>query len=606
MAPQTMARHSGPNMDPDLGPDRNVPLMSDIRRPQQSLLSRTSWAVKRALKQAEARVLAPAVIASGPHPIRLIAVPKDRWDGDTEIGAGILAGRFVKAGQVLKGSETGTVVTDRWTPEALWRAPHSDGWRHWLHGFSWLRDLATVTDRTAARRLAEAHIKAWAGHFDRWPSPAWEPALIGRRVLSWMTCAPLILASNDHVYRSRVLNSLARQARFLSLGVKTMEPGRDRITALVALTASGLLLPQGEARSRQGLSLLALDLHHVVLGDGGFITRSPADLLAVFQDLLLLEAVYAALNEQPAEAVTRALDRIAPALKAVLHGDGRLAQFNGSDSMQGLPQAGLGEPYGAMAAHDNGVYSGFHRLHRGPMSIIVDAGPPPRGADSRDHHAGTASFEMSLERERVVVNCGSTRALPDPDGLAATLGLGTGGDLNKTTRATAAHSTLIINDTHSSQLLSNGQLGDGPTLVQTERQDGDDGALLVDVSHDGYGRRYGLTHRRRFFLSADGVDFRGEDTLEALETGRRRTLPYDLRFHLHPDITARFLGADEGVQLRLSSGRLVRFIAVGGKITLEDSLYFGIPAMPRPAKQIVLSGRMSGDTHSIRWAFQTV
>src|SRR5207302_514633 len=52
---------------------------------------------------------------------------------------------------------------------------------------------------------------------------------------------------------------------------------------------------------------------------------------------------------------------------------------------------------------------GFDRLHAARSLVIVDTGrPPPRGFDETAH-AGALSFEMSHERERIIVNCGAYR-----------------------------------------------------------------------------------------------------------------------------------------------------------------------------------------------------
>ena len=69
--------------------------------------------------------------------------------------------------------------------------------------------------------------------------------------------------------------------------------------------------------------------------------------------------------------------------------------------------------------------------------LIVDCGaPPPPGVD-RYAHAGTLSMELSVGRDRMIVNCGAL-----PAGRP---------EWRDATRATAAHSTLVIADTNSSR-----------------------------------------------------------------------------------------------------------------------------------------------------------
>ncbi len=130
---------------------------------------------------------------------------------------------------------------------------------------------------------------------------------------------------------------------------------------------------------------------------------------------------------------------MAPALRAMRHGDGGLALFNGSKEEQAslielvLSQAGrTGRSPGSLTE------GGFQRLQAGRTVLVVDCGrPPPPGVD-RLAHAGTLSFELSVGRERVIVNCGAAPAA--------------GPQWRDASRATAAHSTLTIADTNSSEL----------------------------------------------------------------------------------------------------------------------------------------------------------
>ena len=80
-------------------------------------------------------------------------------------------------------------------------------------------------------------------------------------------------------------------------------------------------------------------------------------------------------------------------------------------------------------------------------------------------------------------------------------------------RYTAAHSTAVVDDTNSTEITDHGALEyrAGKSLVDRAENDG---AQWLDMSHDGYRSLYGIIHRRRLWLSADGGDLRGEDTLE--------------------------------------------------------------------------------------------
>lgn len=165
------------------------------------------------------------------------------------------------------------------------------------------------------------------------------------------------------------------------------------------------------------------------------------------------------------------------------------------------------------------------------------------------------------------------------------------------TRATAAHSTLAIADTSSSELREGG-LGRRPEHVEVQRQEAN-GAHWLEASHDGYLRPFGAIHRRRLYLSESGEDIRGEDAVEAATPQ-----PYAVRFHLHPDVAASVQEDNEAVLLRLPSGSGWRLRADGARLGLEESIYLGGTA-PRRTEQVVLTGYQDGP-QQVKWAITKV
>ena len=99
-------------------------------------------------------------------------------------------------------------------------------------------------------------------------------------------------------------------------------------------------------------------------------------------------------------------------------------------------------------------------------------------------------------------------------------------------RTTAAHSTVVVDDTNSSELGKNGGLGKRGHTVQCSRRE-IDGRSVLEVSSDGYKGLFDLQHRRFLMMSSDGTELLGEDLL--IGTGGKR---FTIRFHLHPNVQA--------------------------------------------------------------------
>lgn len=517
----------------------------------------------------------------GRYPLRLVAVPSDPILGDAAVGERLLAGRLIHAGH--NGGASTAAFDDPSAPAA---------WRYWVHGFAWLRDLAAAAERGPGARAAEPLVARWLAAKAEFDPVSWRPDLCASRLMFGAAYAPYILSSGDHVYRSALLNSMARWARHLDRAAERLPDGLDRVTAFAGLVAAGLLIAGGEARQARGEAGFARALDAFLLPDGGVVTRAPVDQIALLELLLLLEAVYAARQLPPPPALGQALARLIPALKSITMGDGRPGHWHGSSGITAarLAQAVTLAGGETVRAARHGADSGYQRLSAGRTVLVADAGPPPVARVAVGAHAGTLAFELSDGPALLVVNCGGARGLSRqlPAELAAGL------------RTTAAHSTLVLGDTNSTRIRPDFTLGRGVEEVIANRQESEDG-LWLDLAHDGYARRHGVRHRRRLFLSADGSDLRGEDVLEPVARRGRVAGRIDVRFHLGPGVEALPTADGQGALLRLDGGRVWQFRARGGRVEVEASLWIGDDGRAVPTQQLVISAAAADAVH---WSFK--
>lgn len=523
----------------------------------------------------------------GQFPLKLLAAPTDPVEGDKAAGEAL-----ARDGVLIHAGHSASM---RDFVAELASAPPA--WRDWGHGFGMLRDLATAVDRSVGARLAEKLTRAWLETFAEFDPAAWRADLTGTRILMWCCHAPWILASDDLVHRSAVLNHLARAARHLDRAHDKSGDGLPRLRAIAGLLTAGLLLPGGEARQAKAEALLQRTLDLTLLPDGGVVSRSPVDAVELLELLLTVNAVYAKRGVRPAEALSAAIPRAVAGLKALQLGDGQLTAMHGGVAGLGTRAERAVAASGAMErATKNGRWSGVQRLSAGRTTVIVDAGPPPIARVSDCAHAGTLAFEMSDGAQRIVVNCGGGRGLAKP----------LPGQLADLLRTTAAHSTLVVDDTNSTRIREDGALGRGVEEVIVSRQESEEGAW-VEASHDGYARKTGLFHVRRLYLSADGSDFRGEDALRPAKGGSKRKSAghrFDLRFHLAPGIDIAPTADGQGALLQLPGGSVWQFRGRGGALAIDESVVIQPDGAMARTQQLVLSGETGPDGASIAWSLR--
>jgi len=507
----------------------------------------------------------------GPSAKGLRCSVPDLWPGDPEIGRALVNGRF------RLGDEVHTL-----TPQGPLPPEASPAWTAWYHGHSWLRDVGAVGTGEAPY-FAREHLTAWIAANTAWSPTAWAPEVTAERLVNW--CQHWNFLTRDGgrgPFEKKLCRAASRDARHLLWSIPTHNRGFARLHALKGQAFGVFALLGGEARQTQTLARLEHEISAQILPDGGHVERNPERLASVLKDLLELKALISAATGDVPQFLQNALDRAAPMLRALRHPDGGLAVFNGGRAGDNTwLDVLLAQTASTAKPPPRAPHGGFQRLTAGPVNLIMDCGQPTTVGHS--HHGGTLSFEMSVGKHRMIVNCGARPERHDPWRTALA--------------ATAAHSTLSVNDTSSSTFDFSGHLRRGPQRVTCARQDVDQGTL-AEASHDGYMDAFGLTHHRTVYVAAHGTDVRGEDRL--VGTGGDR---FTVRFHLHPGVKASLLGPGHGVLLHLADKNIWRLRTSALDVALEDSVYLGHGGEPRRTEQIVISGPLSGNGALIKWAF---
>lgn len=490
------------------------------------------------------------------------------WPGDRGRGAALMDGEFHLARETVRSE------TPPWD-----MADASRDFLAALHGFGWLGDLLAAPG--AAFYNAGEWTRAWLDQCDAWTPVAWRADVLAERLTVWTEHFGAI--ARDAEFRERLLQSYARQARHLNRVAGKEAPGLPRLAALRGLLIAWVALGR-PARLHRALPRLLREIEAQILPDGGHVERSGRAQAAALRYLIeARDALRAADLDVPSE-LQSAIDRAAPMLRFFRHADNKFALFNGSDEDDAASiERLLARADAKGRAPVSAPYLGFQRLQAGRTLVIMDTGAPAPAGYDRDAHAGTLSFEMSHGKERLIVNCGAYR--------------GPSAEWRAMTRATAAHSTLVVADHNSAQVNENGGLGRRPRDVTCERAE-DKGSQWIEASHDGYKASFDLTHTRQLFLAAEGDDLRGEDRLTG-PPGQN----FCVRFHLHPGVQVSLIQDGAAALLRLPSGIGWRLRAQGAVISIADSIYLGSETL-RKSRQLVLDGHVGSGGAMVKWALR--
>src|SRR5580700_1737279 len=167
--------------------------------------SRLSWlALRRRLNIVKGRAIVTAAVFWPTSGERLVIAPQELRTADPTRASEIYSGRFAFAGKI--------VVCDGRSPFEM--VPPNEEWAEMLLGFGWLRHLRAA-DSTITRANARALVDEWITLHGTWQGTAWQPEIVARRIMSWLSQATLILDDADVRFYRRLLRNMTRQVRFL-------------------------------------------------------------------------------------------------------------------------------------------------------------------------------------------------------------------------------------------------------------------------------------------------------------------------------------------------------------------------------------------------------
>ena len=505
----------------------------------------------------------------GRRPRSIILIPEENWPGNSDSGTLLVRGKF----RFLQHSVDATSAFSNTNNTG------SD-WQRCLHGFDWLRDMRAVGTE-AARVQARNYLVNWAAENKKWRTLSWQPDVLSSRLCNLLTYAEFISIGADENFAKLFLDNISRQTKHLRRVARFIPNGLDKMIVTKALVYTALCLPGGASRLPSLLKRVSSMCEKQILPDGGHIERNPEAQLTVLRHLIDIRDILKTSQIEPPETLKATIDRAIPMLRFYRHGDGGFSLFNGSTEGEPwltdvvLAKAGAGGKPPLSAPN-----TGFERIVANRTLFICDTGSP--SVNTKAAHAGALSFEMSVGKQRMIVNCGGYTGRDEGWRFAQ--------------RATAAHSTLIVGDKNSSELLPNGAVGETAALVTCERKE-TEGSTWLTVGHDGYLKSHGLIHKRRIYLDASGTDVRGEDILEGI--GEHK---FSIRFHLHPSVKASLVKDGASVLLRLPDKSGWRVRCSGGVASLQESVYLGDGVGSRRSEQIVISGASRQGDAQVKWA----
>jgi uncharacterized heparinase superfamily protein len=423
-----------------------------------------------------------------------------------EWGAGESAKRIARADEICAGQFSFLNVT-RDLPSVPWcDRPVSHLWSFNLHYFDYALDLAWAFHETGSPRYVarfEELVEDWERSTQAGACiDAWNPYALSVRMINWSYALILLEESLNADFRRRLIDSLHRQAVFLSRRLEWHLLGNHLLKNLQALALAGILFDGSDACLWRVSATQRLwqELGEQFMPDGGHFERSPMYHAIALGDLLELLLLRDRRGLEAPPAALIAPPRMVAALACMSRPDGELRLFN--DSANGIAPsfshinrvASLlyGDPAPLGREQWELPYTGYYGAREGKLELMLDWGPIGPGYQPGHGHCDILSYELDYDEKQFVVDSGISGYEGD--------------EFREYSRSTRAHNTLMIGGREQSEVWGTFRVARRATLVNAHStaRSTENGYTFAG-GYRPYGQR-DVLHVRRFHLTGSRLE----------------------------------------------------------------------------------------------------
>ena len=220
-------------------------------------------------------------------------------------------------------------------------------------------------------------------------------------------------------------------------------------------------------------------------------------------------------------------------------------------------------------------------------TLFFDVVQPSNILAHNELSSGTLAIEISACGEKIITNCGGSEI---------------GGKNPSYLKYSAAHSTIILDNTNVSEIKESGFNTDFVKKVNFERKDGED-LLTLSGTHNGYLTSFEKICKRMLFISKKRELLRGEDTIISTKSTLKKQV-YHVRFHLMPEISTTITENKKNIIIKTKKNNIWMFRSKK-EMVIEKSIFVKND-IANETTQIVVSGVTSSLNTKVEWSLEKI
>ena len=451
-----------------------------------------------------------------------------------------------------------------------------------LNNFFWFFSL----DLKSSKKTTQSVIKNWVKDNNKYNKISWEFDLTSKRIIAWLSNHQLTYQDSDQEYRLMFNHIIQKQTNHLLSEIKYSNEFENKLIGCCAIILTGLAYKNETNYLESGLSILR-NIIKVSIDNQGF-TRSRNIKQLVFYlkyFIIIREWLKESQNVIP-EYLEEAIFYLGSSYAFIWKNIGADIFFNGNYQSENNNFDQYLKRLGYVFKNEINELGGYVILKNKKIILAMDVGSSPGKNYSKDYQYGALSFEIFSNQKKLITNAGY---YSDKNNR-----------LNKLSKSTALHSTLIVEDfsSCSSKIINNNIFVEKGLKVLNKSIVFEKDYWKIIGSHDGYLKKFGTIHERKIEFYPEQNKFIGYDKI--LRKNPSNEIKFDIRFHLDPNVKVMKTQDNKSILIELEDEGW-KFSCDNLDINIDNSLYFGNKNSYKDNQNIFISGMNKESEQIIKW-----
>ncbi len=450
------------------------------------------------------------------------------------------------------------------------------------HTFNWLFNAKKIGGSEIIN-LAKKHIFVWSKKKYSLNSFVWKDDLVAKRLINLIYAYDYYAVSatkNERYLLSKIIHKhyfvLKTQENIV------LKKNNSRIEISKALFLFESIHKISTKKTIENI-IFKVDRH--VNENGMHNSMNPSVHIEYLNHLFEIKNMFLFFKFEIPKIIELKINEMSMVLKNLFHKDNTIAFFNGSNDANYESMSKLNKKIIDVKPKNlSNIKNGIAIFESKKLKIFFDTVKPTSRLINDNLHASTLSFEFSYDKEKIITNCGSMekRIGKKPEFL----------------RYSAAHSTIILNNTNISELVENKSYKRIPKTILIDCYENEND-IIWTASHDGYQDNFKKVIKRKLIISKTKAQIFGEDNIISTKINKSKQ-NYDIRFHLSPICSCLLTNNQKAVLIKTNQSQSWVFESES-KLTLQDSIYIKDGKRVNKTKQIVLSGYATQNKKTEKW-----